>query len=157
MRFELSRMRTAPGWPFRLSGQETLPTVEWWGEDLPLEGAVEVQASAFFQEERVFVTLEVSGRVRRRCSRCLAEMVEAFHHRDFLEVPVEEAGAYLELRPLVESGVKLALSSRPLCRPDCKGICPSCGADLNREDHRPGCEATRPQGDPRLEKLRDLL
>ncbi len=157
MRLELARMRAAPGCVFKLSGEEEIPSVEWWGEELALEGAVKVQASAFFQEERVFVTLEVSGRVHRRCSRCLAETVEAFHHRDFLEVPVEGAGAYLEMRPLVESGVRLALNPRPLCRPDCKGICPTCGADLNREEHRPGCEAALPQLDPRLAKLKELL
>lgn len=157
MRFELAKLRAAPGRPFQLTGEEAIPSVEWWGEDLALEGAVTVDAIAFFQEERVFVTLDVRGRIHRRCSRCLGELVEEFHRKDFLEVPVGEAGAFLELRPLVESGVRLALNPRPLCRPDCKGICPSCGADLNVEGHRPGCEALARQPDPRLAKLRELL
>ncbi len=157
MRFELARMRAAPGRPFELSGEEEIPSVEWWGEELALEGAVGVRAVAFFQEERVFVSLEVHGRVHRRCSRCLKGLVETFQRKDFLEVPVEDAGAFLELRPLVESGVRLALNPRPLCRPDCKGICPSCGAHLNLQGHRPGCELVVPRLDPRLAKLRELL
>ena len=157
MRLELARLRSAPGRLFRVSGQEEIPTLDWWGERLALEGPVQVKASAFYQAERVFLTLEVKGRIHRRCSRCLAELVEEFHHKDFLEVPVKEEGAFLELSPLIESGVRLAISPRPLCRPDCRGICPSCGADLNFEDHRPGCEALRRRPDPRLAKLKELL
>lgn len=42
---------------------------------------------------------------------------------------------YDELRvaldPLVDEQLQLAIPMKPLCREDCKGICPSCGADLN--------------------------
>jgi len=157
MRLELARLRAAPGQPVRISGQEEIPTLDWWGERLALEGAVQASATAFYQAARVFLTLEVRGRIHRRCSRCLTELVEEFHRKDFLEVPVEETGTFLELSPLIESGVRLAISPRPLCRPDCQGICPSCGADLNLEDHRPGCEALSRRPDPRLAKLKDLL
>jgi uncharacterized protein len=157
MRLELSRMRAAPGQPFTVSGEEDIPKLDWWGETLSLEGKVRADVIAFYQEGRVFLTLKVRGRIHRRCSRCLAELVEDFDRKDFLEVPVEEAGAYLELRGLIESGVRLAISPRPLCRPDCRGLCPGCGADLNVEDHRPGCEVKKPPPDPRLEKLRELL
>lgn len=157
MRLELARLRATPGQPFHASGQEEIPTLDWWGERLVLEGAVQASATAFYQAARVFLTLEVRGRIHRRCSRCLAELVEEFDHKDFLEVPVEEGETFLELSPLIESGVRLAISPRPLCRPDCQGICPSCGADLNLEDHRPGCEAVTSQPDPRLAKLKELL
>ena len=30
----------------------------------------------------------------------------------------------------------LDLPFQPLCRPDCRGLCPTCGSDLNRDpDH----------------------
>ena len=45
-----------------------------------------------------------------------------------------------------------ALPLAPLCRDDCKGICPQCGVDLNESSH--GCEADI---DPRWDKLRELL
>ncbi len=157
MRLELAKLKNAPGRPFSFTGTEDIPAIDWWGEELSLEGEVGVKALAFYQESRVFLTLEVRGRIHRRCSRCLKEIIEEFHHRDFLEMPVGEAELFLELRPLVEAGVRLALDPKPLCRPDCKGICPSCGADLNVENHRPGCEAIAPKLDPRLAKLRELL
>lgn len=35
------------------------------------------------------------------------------------------------LEDLVSEQINLELPMRPLCRPDCRGLCPTCGADLN--------------------------
>lgn len=159
MRLPVERMRAEPGRHFLASGEEEIVALSWWDEFLPLEGPVRVDVHAFYQEERVFIHLRVQGRIHRRCSRCLKDLVESFDHEEDLEVPLDAAsGPFLELRPSIESGVRLGLALRPLCRPDCRGICPRCGADLNSEGHKPGCdEDRRPPLDPRLEKLRELL
>ena len=49
--------------------------------------------------------------------------------------------------------VALEMPSKNLCRPDCKGLCPKCGADLNEGDC--GCPKDE-RVDPRLEKLKDF-
>jgi uncharacterized protein len=54
--------------------------------------------------------------------------------------------------PLVEEQLQLDLPMKPLCRPDCKGLCPRCGADRNNAP----CEC-REEGDERLAKLKSLL
>jgi uncharacterized protein len=43
-------------------------------------------------------------------------------------------GAAVDLDELVREQILLALPMRQLCREDCKGLCASCGADLNAED-----------------------
>ncbi|MBO0728221.1 MAG: DUF177 domain-containing protein [Acidimicrobiaceae bacterium] len=40
-------------------------------------------------------------------------------------------GDLLDLAPLARDALLLALPLAPLCRPDCAGLCPTCGADLN--------------------------
>jgi len=40
-------------------------------------------------------------------------------------------GRALDLDVPVREAAILARSMAPLCRPDCKGLCPVCGADLN--------------------------
>ncbi len=50
----------------------------------------------------------------------------------------------VDLEPLVRDAVLLELPRAPLCRPDCLGLCPTCGA--NRNEEACGCEAPR---DPR--------
>ena len=57
----------------------------------------------------------------------------------------------LDLSPMVRDAVVLELPLAPLCRPDCRGLCPRCGADLN-EEH---CDCVAPR-DPRWANL-DVL
>ena len=43
----------------------------------------------------------------------------------------------LDLEPLLRDAVVLALPFQPVCRPDCPGLCPQCGARLADEpDHQ---------------------
>lgn len=51
-------------------------------------------------------------------------------------------GPEIDLRSLLREVVALAVPVQPLCREDCRGLCPRCGADRNRETC--GCEAERP-------------
>ncbi len=46
----------------------------------------------------------------------------------------------------------LAMPVNPLCRPDCKGLCPICGANLNLE----ACDCHKEEEDPRMAPLRNL-
>lgn len=52
---------------------------------------------------------------------------------------------------LNELGFQLPM--QPLCRPDCRGLCPVCGLDLNHNS----CSCQRETIDPRWEKLRNLV
>jgi len=56
----------------------------------------------------------------------------------------------LDLEPLIRDGISLAEPIAPLCRPDCPGLCPECGARLADGAHRHGDGEI----DPRLEALR---
>ena len=81
------------------------------------------------------------------CRRCLAPTSGT------VRVPVRELytaggdgdetyplpGDEVDLEPLVHDAVLLALPVAPLCRPDCAGLCPSCGANWN--DGPCSCEA----------------
>ncbi|HEX4161017.1 MAG TPA: DUF177 domain-containing protein [Acidimicrobiales bacterium] len=111
--------------------------------------------------------IEVEGTVRApwigTCRRC-AEPVEGE-----LQIPVHERFADLavagsrdedfypieldaiDLTPLVRDAVVLELPMAPLCKEDCAGLCPQCGANRNEGDC--GCVAPR---DPRWANL-DVL
>jgi uncharacterized protein len=62
----------------------------------------------------------------------------------------------LEVGAWVRDAIALALPEQILCRPECAGLCPVCGKDLNAEPH----EHVEERIDPRwaaLESLRDQL
>ena len=56
------------------------------------------------------------------------------------------------LAPIAEERVQMLLPMKPLCKPDCRGLCPTCGRDRNL-----GACACAPESiDPRWEALRAL-
>jgi DUF177 domain-containing protein len=59
----------------------------------------------------------------------------------------------IDLGELIREQFYLALPMKPLCRPDCNGLCPQCGTNLNTDTCR--CE-TRWE-DPRLAGLKALI
>ncbi len=61
-------------------------------------------------------------------------------------------GDKLDIDDLLESDFILSMDQQILCREDCKGLCPRCGADLN--DGPCGCKK---ESDPRLAVLEQLL
>ena len=70
------------------------------------------------------------------CSRCL-EQVEQTVEQDFkLSYRVADLGDYLEIDKDVREEILLDFPMKVLCRPDCKGICPGCGVNLNYEKCR---------------------
>jgi uncharacterized protein len=92
--------------------------------------------------------IEVAGRLTvawsdtcRRCLRPLADQLvievdERYAEADETGVRRVDPEAFpiehgqLDLGPMVREEVLLGVPDAPLCRPDCPGLCPSCGADL---------------------------
>jgi uncharacterized protein len=125
--------------------------------------------------ERRGVAVAVTGRfeatVSLACGRCLEPVVshiapvvdlqllpqprerhgEVELGREDLEVDFYP-GELLDVGGLLRSETDLALPMRPLCRPDCRGLCPVCGGNRNLTDCR--CE-TRGK-DPRFAPLEAL-
>ena len=63
------------------------------------------------------------------------------------------AGDIIDIQDMVRDTLLAAQSLSNLCKPDCKGLCPICGHNLNDGDC--GCEHFVP--DPRLAALQQLL
>jgi len=106
----------------------------------------------------------VSAPWRGECRRCggpvggtvVAEVRERYASKgttDHDEEAYPLSGDELDLEPLARDAVLLELPLAPLCTEDCRGLCPTCGANRNTEP----CDCTTP-GDPRwsaLDALRD--
>lgn len=72
----------------------------------------------------------------RRCLRPIEETLDAEVLEVFEDEPVEGETRKLEtdhidLEPVVRETVLLELPMAPLCKDDCAGLCPDCGADRN--------------------------
>lgn len=61
-------------------------------------------------------------------------------------------GEEIDLTPLVQDQLLLALPAKTVCREECRGLCPRCGKNLNQGS----CQCPPEGPDPRLEPLKNL-
>lgn len=109
-------------------------------------------------DDGVRVELQVGAALKRECARCLRDVVlqvqaeaeETFHESGDEPLIMAET---IDLESVVHEAVVLAEPMRVLCSPDCKGLCPQCGKDLNEGS----CGCVVDEQDPRLAPLAKLL
>jgi uncharacterized protein len=117
--------------------------------------------------EDVVVQGEVEATVPQTCGRCLESFPTRMTvpidvrltprpvGRDDRELAVDELDTdfytndELDLGALIQNEITLAIPMRPLCRDDCRGLCPVCGLNRNLST----CECRERQPDPRLVML----
>jgi uncharacterized protein len=129
------------------------------GEADPIHGDLLLEALV----EGVLVSGELDGTMSLRCARCLKDFQQPFSvrlHEMFVPAPDEDTDDYpldpeglLDPEQMVRDAVGVELPFSPLCRPDCKGLCPVCGGDRNLGE----CPGDHPSTDPRWAELDTLL
>jgi len=124
-------------------------------------GVVRVTRTA----QGLLVQGKAHGIVQSECVRCL-EAVEQPLEVEFTELyaftaaSVTESGLFvpengqLELAPVIREEMLVAIPMSSLCRPDCRGLCPLCGENLNQS---PVHSHQDDEIDPRLSALKSLL
>ena len=87
------------------------------------------------------------------CDRCLTQATEKQIH-DFAEEFDKSATVddLIDVTELLRDELLAAQPMKNLCKADCKGLCPVCGANLNDGD----CGCDRAIVDPRLAALKDF-
>lgn len=115
----------------------------------PADEVVGAQGTLESVGDGVLVTGEASAEVNAQCSRCLtdfsyktaAEIQELFIYRDFAEQYEDEDVSFIkddaiDLEPVIRDVLILDQPLVVLCQPDCRGLCPVCGINLNENpDH----------------------
>lgn len=141
--------------PLVLGGQPYAPDPN----PLPAELAITKASSGTVFELRFRLTLHGP------CFRCLAD-AELPLSLELREYQATDPGGDDELRTeyleddrldvsaWARDAIALALPDKIVCRPDCAGLCPVCGRDLNAEPHEHPEEETDPRW-AALESLRE--
>jgi uncharacterized protein len=122
--------------PFRLGGERYLPIPENVQAELAITRA---STGTVFE-------LRFHGRLHGPCYRCLSDAVVDVDiaTREYQATSPGEAEELrnpylseerLDLSAWARDALASAFPEQVLCRPDCAGLCPVCGRDLNREPH----------------------
>jgi uncharacterized protein len=135
----------------------------------PITGKLEISNTGTL----LIITGEIETKVAFECSLCLeqftvpvkTEIEEEFKLEkigDAIQaIPVDEddlnAGMVthniLDVGELARQNLLVALPIQPICRPECKGLCPTCGENLNVGE----CTCPPPEHESPFAVLADLL
>ncbi|HEY1712277.1 MAG TPA: DUF177 domain-containing protein [Solirubrobacteraceae bacterium] len=162
--FDLGGLRLTSGEGRRLELHVGIDPFELAGERYVVEPSV-VAVELYISRTTgagYALRLRFEATVAGPCMRCLADATPTF---EVLAREVSQPGEGEELEsPYVHDGVvdlgawardalALAVPTQVLCRPDCAGLCPICGTDLNEAG--PDHDHER-EPDPRWAKLSEL-
>lgn len=163
MLFELKSVFLNVGEEKELSYQLDISDIDIDGA-FPFKSPVTVTATASNRASLVTLALNCRFDYQRSCDRCgeqcTVEQNMNFAHKlaqtlvdegndDYIETP----DFTVELDEVVITDILLNLPQKNLCKEDCKGLCPTCGVNLNTGS----CACSGKTVDPRLEILKQLM
>jgi uncharacterized protein len=135
-------------------------------------GPVRWKGQVVFADPGYYLKARLSYEQTLSCNRCLKPIAEHAEPEVELMVVVERPratagehelkeddlgvltveGEILETDPILLEQLQLNVPMKPLCRPDCQGLCPVCGADRNAGE----CSCAESTADPRWASLAAL-
>lgn len=162
MRLDLRPILRTPGASLPFQFQLDLSGMDFYGarpfaHPVRVSGAVRNMAGALSLEGTAETTLELV------CDRCLKPfsqdlalpvstlLAEELEDEENDEIVLLQDGA-ADLDEIFTTALVLSMDAKHLCSEDCKGLCPTCGADLNLGP----CQC-RKEPDPRFAALAQLL
>jgi uncharacterized protein len=122
--------------------------------EITLVRPVEVDLELTREEDSIKLRGHLQGALQVACSRCLQDFVldldeiidltlvrslpadapyEIDLQREDLDTEFFD-GVTIDVELIVAEQIFLTLPQKPLCQPECAGLCSGCGADLNREE-----------------------
>ena len=152
----------------RVEGEIPPDAPLWEGTGIKLKGPLHVDLKASEAKSgEVVVRGVVEGTLDQECRRCLDPVAVPLREEvTFVFAPPDVLGGVedgeirvlpadqreVDLAEPIREEVILVAPTYTLCDPDCRGLCPRCGADWNETT----CECAVEEPDPRWDALRAL-
>lgn len=143
----------------------------FYGQDFIFPKGIHSEAKAkWIEPEVLLVEIFIEGEIVSSCARCLAPVsleisgnlmyLYSTKSADSLEedfgdeepIELENFGRVLDIGPQIQESIFALLPRKILCNENCKGLCPSCGKNLNEGP----CSCEKEISDPRLEALKQF-
>ena len=142
-----------------------MPEISFMGEKFEFSEPFKAEGTILNNSKALELNMTVKGKASVHCARCGKPLTVD------ISVPVTEtlmreeesaseddevilySGKTVELDDVIVSNFLMNVPVKYLCKEDCKGLCPVCGADLNERE----CDCDKDVIDPRLEKLAEIM
>jgi uncharacterized protein len=169
---DISSIRYKVGSSLKVNIADDWPPLNWDGEKLVFAEPVRVDLELTNTGELLLAQGQIKAVLTVPCSRCLevidltlnvpftmgyremGRQEETDEAEDKIQIGFQSfSGDELDLAPDIKDTIWLALPMKPLCSTDCKGLCCSCGQNLNIGS----CTCHEEKIDPRLAVLSDFI
>ncbi len=163
MYLDVSQLVLNNGAVMEINSDVQLGDFEFNGLKLHFENAVHITGSISNVSGTLIMKAEASVDFVTQCSRCLDDVKEHFvfsideafsktdkgNSDEVIIIGSDE----IDMVEVAEKSLCSALPINYLCSEDCKGLCPVCGCNLNKQT----CDCVDDYIDPRLAALKDFL
>lgn len=101
---------------------------------LPVKFSTPITAIAdiMLYDKELVVEVVVRYKLKMVCSRCVEEFEVEFEKKFIFNYNTRGVEV-IDITPDIREEIILGYPQKPLCTPDCKGLCPGCGVNLNTE------------------------
>ena len=170
MNLDLSALidNTHKVYPF--SGEISDYELDNLAQGIRIFGPIKYKGKIFRLEGIYTIDVDIWYKYESRCDRCLESIIkevktslsgklvndsESYREdeKDEYEDTIYHNNGFLKLDDYIFMEVASSLPMKSLCSDECRGLCPQCGIDLNKES----CDCLDHFIDPRLEKLKDFI
>lgn len=162
MKIDISEIKGIKNALMNIDETDSAKILENSSEEFKFDGEINFSGTA----ENIDGSIRIKGLLKAdystKCFRCLND-IKRHIEINIKETFTAETGGYKDSYPLngdilsfddaIRDNIFLNLPMKVICEEECKGLCPSCGKDLNKES----CNCSNRMTDPRMDKLKDLL
>lgn len=166
MKTDLSQLRDENVSSISLKGEINMDLLDIGGRKIKFINPIEYDGEIYKVDGDKIIDLKITYTYEEDCGRCLEPFVreeittlsgELVRKTDEIIEDEEKEIIYysdekLDITDDIIDMIVLSLPMKPLCSDECKGICPQCGTNLNREK----CNCVVEDTDPRFAILKDL-
>lgn len=165
MIIDVSSVLKETGGKTAVEGTVELPDVELYGNSCKFSEPVSISGSISNNGKTLVLDADCGGAVTTRCARCAKEIRKdiAFHINEALVQGEKKTDEFediivfekndVNIDEIVYNNFIINSPARYLCKDDCKGLCPKCGADLNEGE----CGCGEDDIDPRWAALAEMI
>lgn len=165
MTIDVSAILKELGGKIAVDGYVELGNTDFLGETYSFTEPLRVLGDISNNGKSLILRAKCTGSIKTRCARCMKEitvpieftldenLVQGNDGNTYDEDVIVFDGTQIDIDDVTADGFLMNVDGKYLCREDCKGLCFTCGKDLNEGD----CGCDNDTIDPRWEGLIDIM
>lgn len=102
-------------------------------DSIKYKGSITISSQVKKDNQIIYVKSHFAATAQYVCSRCLKECVDPIEKDFDLAYSLERLERFIDASKDIRGEIILSYPVKLLCKPDCRGLCPKCGKDLNED------------------------